>query len=195
MFSCKVCNYKTDRNDNLKRHQNSKIHNYNILRDNCKNEENTCKNDIHVGQNDIHVGQNDIHVGQNDILEQLEEFSCIKCLAKYKSKKRFNDHQKKCKGVDSFTCPKCMQTFKYRGNKSRHMKLNNCKPVSIFEYIKRQNEKQDVTINNINNNTTNNNNNITNNTINNNITNIHINNYGKERVDYIMFDDFLKIVI
>jgi hypothetical protein len=165
-----------------------------------KIEENGCKNVIHVGQNDIltgqndiHVGQNDIHVGQNDIFKNKEIFNCIKCLAKYKSKKRFDDHTKKCNGVDSFTCPKCMQTFKFRGNKSRHIKQNNCKPVSIFEYIKRQNEKQHITINNINNNTTNNNN-ITNNTFNNNITNIHINNYGKERVDYIMFDDFLKIL-
>ena len=193
MFSCKICTYKTYRKDNLNRHHNSKRHRDNVLIGKSKIEENGCKNVIHVGQNDILTGQNDIHVGQNDIFKNKEIFNCIKCLAKYKSKKRFDDHTKKCNGVDSFTCPKCMQTFKFRGNKSRHIKQNNCKPVSIFEYIKRQNEKQHITINNINNNTTNNNN-ITNNTFNNNITNIHINNYGKERVDYIMFDDFLKIL-
>ena len=108
MFSCQCCNYKTDRKDNLNRHHNSKRHRDNVLNENSKNEENTCKNVIHVGQNDIltgqndiltgqndiHVGQNDIHVGQNDIFKNKEIFHCIKCLAKYQSRKRFDDHTK-----------------------------------------------------------------------------------------------------
>jgi hypothetical protein len=87
-----------------------------------------------------------------------------------------------------------MTTFVNRQSKYRHIKVNKCKPKSIIHY---QNPNH-PSISNSNvsssyNNTTNSNNTTNNNNCNNNIT-ININDYGKERNDYITFDVFYKIL-
>ena len=102
-----------------------------------------------------------------------------------------------CKGIDSLTCPTCMKTFADRQTKYKHCKRNNCEPISIFE----ADNVKSIINNNINNtNNTNNTNchNTTNNTLNNttnNITNIYINDYGKERKDYLLdYNTFYDII-
>jgi hypothetical protein len=83
-----------------------------------------------------------------------------------------------------------MKTFANRKTKSKHCKRDNCKPVSIFEaenvksIINNNNTTQSFNTNSLN--TTN---------INNHITKIYINDYGKERKDYLLtYDNFYDII-
>jgi uncharacterized C2H2 Zn-finger protein len=204
IYECKCCCYITDNNNNFIRHQNSKKHTTK------HNEENItfleAKNTFSPVNNTFSE-QNHTFSEQNHTHEVNSKFSCCKCGKEYKCQKYLADHEKICKGIDILTCPRCMRTFKHQQNKSRHIKNANCKPKSIFEYLKNKHGA----INNIliTNNTNNTNdkeskhsfiqtqqnaktiNNINNTTIN---TNIFINDYGNERRDYITNDDILKII-
>lgn len=194
MYECKYCDYKTGRLDAFKRHHNSLKHKYNLMRETAEKHKYDRENVVICGENVIPNRENVIPIGENVIPIRNNILKCAKCSKEYKNEKYLFTHEKKCKGIDNLTCPKCMRTFTSRTNKCRHMKNNKCKPVSIFEYLKRNNDTPNITHNTTNNNTTNNNitNTITNiGTYNN---NIYINNYGKERKDYITFDDFLQIV-
>jgi uncharacterized C2H2 Zn-finger protein len=64
--------------------------------------------------------------------EEIQYFQCEKCSKEYKTKKYFIIHQNKCIGLNVLTCPKCMKIFSTYGNKSAHMKKNNCKPKEIL---------------------------------------------------------------
>jgi hypothetical protein len=88
-----------------------------------------------------------------------------------------------------------MKSFAHRQSKLKHCVKNNCKPVSIFEaenvksIIHNTNQSYNHNTNSLN--TTNN----TNNTNNTNITNVYINDYGKERKDYLLtYDNFYDII-
>ena len=183
-FCCALCNYKTKRKFDLKRHHNA-LHIKNALKENDKI--NVIKNNNNVIQNNNNVIQNNNNVIQNCnnvIQNEKKVFNCKICYKEYKTKKLFIKHEEKCIGLNNLTCPKCMKTFSNRQNKYKHIKRNNCKAKSIIHAT-----KPDIMINC--NNTTNN----INNTINNNITNnTIINNYGSERTDYITFDDMIKII-
>ena len=123
---------------------------------------------------------------------------CKKCNKVYKIKKSLIEHEEKCKGVDELTCPRCMISFSNRHNKSNHIKRNTCKPRSIIharvpnpQNIEPANNI-DTQINNIDiDNQTNNIDNQTN--IQNQNINIYVNNYGKERTDYLDYDKMLAI--
>jgi hypothetical protein len=123
-----------------------------------------------------HIDMNNQNEKEQDIEKQdgiSNLYLCAKCNKSYKTKAYLTNHESKCSGVDSLTCEKCMKTFSNRHAKSRHCKRNNCKPVSIFEA---QNVKELI-------NTTNH------------ITNIYINDYGKERKDYLWaYDNFYDII-
>jgi hypothetical protein len=190
IYQCKECNYSSNKNFNLIRHQYAK-HKYKYqgyMQINTN------------GQNVIPIGQNVIPIGQNVIPSEqnvISEFSCKKCSKIYKTKKNLLIHESKCNGVDDLTCPRCMASFTTRQNKSRHIIKNNCKPRSIMHA-----RKPNPNFNNINTNYNieNQNNNIeTQNNIekietqNNNTNNIYINNYGNERLDYINYEKMLKI--
>jgi hypothetical protein len=86
----------------------------------------------------------------------------------------------KQKNIYILTCPKCMKTFSSSGNKTKHIKNNNCKAKSIIHTFN-EDVKHSLYINGNNNNNT---------TINN-----IINNYGSERTDYITVDDMVKIFL
>ena len=60
-----------------------------------------------------------------------ECFNCTKCGKIYKTKKSFINHEKNCIGINSLTCCKCMKEFSSYGNKSKHIKKNNCTARSI----------------------------------------------------------------
>jgi hypothetical protein len=199
MYSCKDCNYETNRKDTYNRHLASGKH----LRKIAANSYQDCENAIHDGENAIHDGENAIrdgenaiHVGENAIHygENVahNENICKKCNKEYNSKRYLKEHEKSCKGIDSLTCPRCMKRFTSSGNKSKHCKKNNCNPVSIFEADNVKNIINNNTTNNSNNTNCNNNNN-NNNIINN--TTIYINDYGKERKDYLTdYNNFYEIV-
>ena len=171
MFSCSCCDYKTNRIDNWKRHQRSSKHDTNT----------TLKKPELVTEQKEAFSTDD-----------NQKLSCYKCLEDFKCKKGLTEHEKTCNGIDSLTCPRCMETFKHFSSKSKHIKKGKCKPVSIFEYLKRKGMVENTNHNDIafhgNHNTVHNTNHQ------NNTTNIYINNYGKERVDYLTFDDLLKIL-
>jgi hypothetical protein len=111
------------------------------------------------------------------------------------TKKNLLIHEKKCKGVDELTCPRCMISFTTRQHKSRHMKKDKCDARSIIHARTPNAQNIDIQNNNIINNNIENQYNTTNidNTINNNNTIININNYGKERLDYLTFDKMFLI--
>jgi hypothetical protein len=183
-FCCALCNYKTKRKFDLKRHHNA-LHLKNELKENDKI--NVIQKNDNVNQKNDNVNQKNDNVNQkNDNVNQNEDnvFYCKKCNKKYKQKKYLLNHEEKCIGINILTCPKCMFTFSSRISKSAHIKRNNCKAKSIIHAT-----KPDIMINC--NNTTNNTINNINNTINNNTI---INNYGSERTDYITFDDMIKII-
>ena len=159
IYKCNICNYVSNNKSNVNRHILNK----------------------HKTDSDSESDTNtDSVIETKNISETEKTFLCEKCNKKYKTKKHFDNHNKKCVGIDILTCPKCMKKFSTTSNKSKHIKKNNCVPKSII-----------YSNNIINNNNTNNSHNNSNNTINN---NIYINNYGSERTDYITIDDILEII-
>jgi len=199
MFLCKDCNYKTNRKDTYNRHISSVKHMRKIAAVNNS----VCENVIFGGENTVISGENTVIRSENTVIRsentvihgenaahnENNVVCCKKCNKAYKSSRYLKDHERRCKGIDSLTCPRCMTTFTSRTNKSRHCKKNTCKPVSIFEA---DNVKSIINNNSINNNC----HNTTNNTVNNNnTTNIYINDYGKERKDYLLeYDNFYDII-
>ena len=202
---CDMCNYTTNRSDNFKRHMTSKLHMklVNTIQQKLdRNFENII--DIDNNNDDKNV-DNDVDLGIDTFEDQMSStfdidepfnsrtgkvFSCCKCAKVYKNMNSWKEHEKKCCGIDVLTCHRCMKTLKHASSKSRHLKNGKCKPKSIFEYQNRKeskNESQNITINN--------NNNITNNTTNTfNINNIFINDFGKERIDYITEELMMKMM-
>ena len=166
---CDLCNYSTNRKFDLKRHQNA-IHNLRV----------PAKSDFLMPEPNVMQNEN----------------MCKKCNKIYKIKKSLIKHEEKCKGVDELTCPRCMISFSNRHNKSNHIKRNTCKPRSIIharipnpQNIEPANNI-DTQINNIDIDTQN----IDNQTnIQNQHINIYVNNYGKERTDYLDYDKMLAI--
>ena len=208
-FKCSFCNYVSTRRFNILRHETAK-HSKEVLQlfnnDECnkkdekpiindKNLITTLKTTIPEIKIDIQKVKIDIQNDKIDINNQnnkktiVKNLNCSKCLKKYSNTKSLIKHEENCKGINKLTCPKCMHLFTSYGNKSRHIKNNNCKPKSIIYALhqnKQENQKE-------NENTTIINNNITNNIITNYNT-IIINNYGSERVDYLTNDDMMKIL-
>ena len=207
MYVCNDCCYNTCRKDSYKRHQNSKKHlkntldktehnseNVGSLSENVvsnsenvvSNSENVVSNSENVVSNSENVVSNSENVVSNS--ENVAHYRCKKCNKYYKNKECFINHEKTCTGIDSLTCPKCMKTFADRHTKCKHCKRNNCKPVSIFEA---ENVKSIIShsYNNNTNSLNTNNTNITN------ITNVYVNDYGKERKDYLLaYDNFFDII-
>ena len=161
-FKCEFCTYFSDRKYNLQKHINNK----------------------HITETKnskiVKTGQNVTPGGQN-VTYQL---FCKKCNKVYKTKKRRDFHELKCKGVDELTCPKCMLSFSNRHHKSRHIKANNCKARSIIHA--REPNPQNIinTQNNFNNNIQNNIHN----------QNIIINSFGNERIDHITKGEIIKML-
>jgi hypothetical protein len=197
---CKFCNYKTNKKYNLLRHQNAK-HKCQIIENNNENltEKNVPPNRKNVPPNRKNVPPNRKNVPPNRKIVPLNQNMCKKCNKIYKTKNSLIEHEKKCTGIDDLTCPRCMVSFTTRQHKYRHIKKDNCEPRSII-HARTPNSQNIETQNNITNNniienqynTTNNTTNNIDNTINNN-TIININNYGKERLDYLTFDKMFTI--
>jgi hypothetical protein len=199
IFFCALCDYKTKRKYDLTRHHNA-IHIKNALKKTneenvIQNEEKTIQNEEKTIQNEENVIQNEENVIQNEekTIHQINEcLNCSKCSKIYKTKKYLINHEKKCIGINSLTCPKCMKSFSSHGNKTKHIKKNNCKARSII-YYNTVNNNETIENNKKDNNINCNNNNTTNNIINNN--NTIINNFGSERTDYITLDDIVNIFL
>ena len=208
MYNCGVCGFNSSRKDSFLRHQNSKKHIVQCMQLSYHTPENVTPNHENVTPNHENVTPNYEIVthNQEDVIQSIKKqiYTCPKCNKKYKKKEYLENHERNCTGIDSLTCPTCMKTFANRHAKSRHCKKNNCKPVSIFEAenIKsiihnNANATQSYNSHSLNttNNTTNNNNNNNNNTNITNITKIYINDYGKERKDYLWaYDNFYDII-
>ena len=170
MFSCALCNYISKRKFDLKRHQTAR---HNEIALNITYEE----KDMKIEEKDMKNEENNMKNEEKDMKnEENNLFNCCKCNKKYKTKKYLINHEKTCNGLNILTCPKCMKTFSSYGNKSAHIKNNNCKAKSIIHSIN-EDVKHNLYINGNNNN---------------NNTTI-INNYGSERTDYITVDDMVKI--
>jgi hypothetical protein len=196
---CDFCNYKTNRKFDLKKHQN-RMHKCQIIEITSENltEKNVPPNRKNVPPNRKNVPPNRKIVPPNRKNVPLNQNMCKKCNKIYKTKNSLIEHEKKCTGVDDLTCPRCMISFTTRQHKFRHIKKNNCEARSII-HARTPNAQNNITNNNIETqNNIENQNNITNNTTNNidntiNNTIININNYGKERLDYLTFDKMFTI--
>ena len=188
---CDLCNYSTNRKYDLKRHQNA-IHN---LRVPAKSEKNLPETNVHPKKTNVHPKKTNVHPKKPNV---HPENMCKKCNKVYKIKKKLIEHEEKCKGVDELTCPRCMISFSSRQAKANPIKRNTCKPRTIIharvpnpQNIEPANNI-DTQINNIDiDNQTNNIDNQTN--IQNQHINIYVNNYGKERTDYLDYDKMLAI--
>ena len=126
IFSCKHCDYKTNKNFNFKRHQNA-LHEQNSVVDDS-NENLNLSEEIIEQNSDVDDSNENLKLDEEKRIELL----CKKCNKKYLTKKHLDNHIKKCNGLDSLTCPRCMKHFSTHGAKSRHIKDNNCKPRSII---------------------------------------------------------------
>ena len=188
---CDLCNYSTNRKYDLKRHQNA-IHN---LRVSAKSDFLMPEANVHPKKPNVHPKKPNVHPKKANV---HPENMCKKCNKVYKIKKYLIEHEENCKGVDELTCPRCMISFSSRQAKANHIKRNTCKPRSIIharvpnpQNIEPANNI-DTQINNIDiDNQTNNIDNQTN--IQNQHINIYVNNYGKERTDYLDYDKMLAI--
>ena len=189
---CDLCNYSTNRKYDLKRHQNA-IHNLRV----------PAKSDFLMPETNVMPKKTNVMPKKTNVMPKKtnvmpNENMCKKCNKVYKIKKSLIKHEENCKGVDELTCPRCMISFSNRHNKSNHIKRNTCKPRSIIharvpnpQNIEPANNI-DTQINNIDiDNQTNNIDNQTN--IQNQHINIYVNNYGKERTDYLDYDKMLAI--
>lgn len=199
MYSCSSCSYTTDRKDNFDRHLTSKRHKKQLAKEVDKQREEELnkleKQQKQIQKRILCLQSNKINIeNTTDVEEDIDQvvYCCEKCKKTYKTFKYFQQHTKKCNGIDNLTCPKCMKTFTDCSNKRKHIERKTCKPVTIFDHIQAKSKK---------NNTTENNPNISNSTVNshntyitNNHTNIYINNHGQERTDYITYDVFYDIV-
>ena len=182
---CDLCNYSTNRKYDLKRHQNA-IHNLRV----------PAKSDFLMPETNVMPKKTNVMPKKTNVMPN--ENMCKKCNKVYKIKKSLIKHEENCKGIDELTCPRCMISFSNRHNKSNHIKRNTCKPRSIIharvpnpQNIEPANNI-DTQINNIDiDNQTNNIDNQTN--IQNQHINIYVNNYGKERTDYLDYDKMLAI--
>ena len=194
MYFCELCGYKTHRRDAFNRHENSNKHIHNLMCCQDVPSENVVPNSANVvpnSENVVPISENVSHSKNKSI------YNCNKCNKKYHKKEYLKEHEKKCKGIDCLTCPKCMKTFADRKIKSKHCKRNTCKPVSIFEAdnVKSIINNNYNTTNNTNTNTNTNSNNNNTNSLNTNITNVYINDYGKERKDYLLdYNNFYDII-
>ena len=189
---CDLCNYSTNRKYDLKRHQNA-IHNLRV----------PAKSDFLMPETNVMPKKTNVMPKKTNVMPKKTNVMpnknmCKKCNKVYKIKKSLIKHEENCKGVDELTCPRCMISFSNRHNKSNHIKRNTCKPRSIIharvpnpQNIEPANNI-DTQINNIDiDNQTNNIDNQTN--IQNQHINIYVNNYGKERTDYLDYDKMLAI--
>ena len=206
MYVCHECEYTTPRKDSYLRHQTSKKHLRKISNNSDHNSQNTFLMPENVVRNPENVVQNPENVVQNleNVVQNLENvvrnsecvskhdkqmYHCRKCNKTYKTQEYLTKHEHDCKGIDSLTCPRCMRTFADRKSKCKHRKMNNCKPVSIFE----ADNVKSIINNNNNTNQSYNTNSL--NTTNISNTNIYINNYGHERKDYLLnYDNFYDII-
>ena len=121
LYSCSLCDYKTNRNYNLKRHHNA-MHLQN-------NEIKVVENK----ENNIKIEENIIKIEENIIKIENNIFYCKKCNKKYKTEKSYIKHEEKCNGLNILACPKCKKIFSNRASKSEHIKRNNCKEKIIIE--------------------------------------------------------------
>ena len=123
MFTCERCLFLTDKISNYERHLNSKKH----------------LDLFGPGGPDKELEEQHQAIENNNTDNNPEEYACKKCAKLYKGKTFLIEHEKTCIGIDSLTCPRCMKTFSHKANKAKHIKINNCKPRSIFKYLE---EKQ-----------------------------------------------------
>lgn len=214
MLSCEVCKYMTKRQDNFDRHLNGHKHKQNIERKQLEvtaqktqvrillqDQRNRLIEDFdkHLSEMNNEDEYSAIVLQQIDILQRQRSLyneehtstelvivdqngmQCNMCLKTYKSKQQLNQHILKCKIVDNDTCAKCMVTFASPSSKSRHKIRNNCQPASIFTYLIRKGMQPPNVIENM---------------LNPYILedSTYINDYGKERVDFITYDLFYKLV-
>ena len=196
ILTCSYCNYTSKRNFNLKRHEISK-HSKEIMEEIKENShiKNVVINNLQYFQNennDILIDKNvkkDVQIKKDENIDVIPEkiFNfCSKCNKKYLTIKSLKNHEDKCLGIDKLTCPRCMVSFTDRGNKSRHIKKNNCKAKSII-YARQATVQNPQIIQNIKTQINNDNRIINNNTF-------IINNYGNERLDYLSEEDMLSIL-
>ena len=160
IFSCEYCDFTTKRKYNLQRHQIA-LHISDISNPNnqekaiqpkktedkaiqCKETEDKAiqteepkeleeLEDLEEPKEleDLEEPEAPTETEENYMQLMNECFNCTKCGKIYKTKKYFINHEKNCIGIDSLTCPKCIITYSTYGNKSRHIKKNNCTARSI----------------------------------------------------------------
>ena len=123
--NCALCNYKTKRKFDLKRHQNA-MHNKPTLNN---EEDNISTNNFNfVGDNFNFVGDNFNYVGNDN--------KCNKCNKILSSKYYLQKHLVICKGVSNpLECHLCHKIYACRTSKSKHLKICREKSLQLVPIV------------------------------------------------------------
>lgn len=120
--NCALCNYKTKRKFDLKRHQNAK-HNKPKLNNEIMNISINNNNNIHENNN---VNENNVNENNN----VHNDNKCSKCNKILSSKQYLQKHLLICKGVSNpLECHLCHKIYASRTSKSNHLKI--CREKSL----------------------------------------------------------------
>jgi hypothetical protein len=124
--NCALCNYKTKRKFDLKRHQNA-IHNKQKLKNEMINISMNNNNNINPNSNYLNIDTNN-NISQNNNINN--DNKCSKCNKILSSKQYLQKHLLICKGVSNILeCHLCHKIFSCYASKSKHLKI--CREKSL----------------------------------------------------------------
>ena len=174
IMSCTLCDYKSNKTSNIKRHM--------IRKHDFQKGMDAAPNDILVAPNVILAAPNDILAAPNVILDNIDGNDdktcnkCSKCSKVFSRKSAIIKHKEKCKGpINILQCEYCFKEFINRSNKCKHRKICKLNPISDTYDQHVQSITNNID-NSVTNNTNTNNTNNTNNTLNSNTLNNTVNN-------------------
>ena len=128
-YNCSLCDYKTKRKYDLKRHHNNKHNKQNLNNTEAKIINKNIKNvsDVKNVSDDIR----NVNDNANDNVKNVSDDNiCFKCNKKLSSKNYLHKHLLICKGVSNpLECHLCHKIYACRASKSKHLKI--CKGVVI----------------------------------------------------------------
>ena len=125
--NCALCNYKTKRKFDLKRHQNAKHNKPKLNNETMNISINNNNNNINQNSNYLNIDTNN-NISHNNNINN--DNKCSKCNKILSSKQYLQKHLLICKGVSNpLECHLCHKIYASRTSKSNHLKI--CREKSL----------------------------------------------------------------